>query len=291
MIKMKAIMIACLSLTGYVTSAQDIKFDKKSGDFTGPSGVVAKLNSEKVKAPGKYSFGMGVGKNYFVTDATGATEYVGYLLNRFQDTLGGPTRWYYTMRATPLELNASRPNFTGSMNTFKEVGETVVSQNLIQADGKMNETAMRDYFKSQQDQYGDLTAKYKAFNDSLVQYITVGAEPVERNMRKDITANEFGKIGQDNTVIGYWELVETPKETEIGSPTYHFVIRNINNGIVCVSWVELSGAHTYTYKNGVRSDENWTVPDLIRNNPLATPQGQQNFVIQLAGNLVRQKLL
>lgn len=281
--KMKAIACALLLLTGFTATAQEIEFDKKSGEFSTPNGVVAKLNSERVKA-GKNSFGLGVGKNYFVTDAAGTTEYLGYMLQRFNDTLGGPTRWYYTMRCTPLGLTASRLNFTGSLNTFKEVGELVLSKHLLQPDGKMAEAAMRDYFASES---ADLPTRYAAINDSLSKLINIPSTPPERNMRKPITANQFGKIGQDNTVIGFWELVETPPENGLGSPDYHFVIRNLNNGIVCVAWLSLGGAETNTFTNGQRKQDRIAL-DLIKDNPI---QNKEQFAIRLAENLVRAGLL
>ncbi len=280
---MKATIITLIILSGFTAvNAQQITFDKKSGDFSSPTGVVAKLNSEKVKE-GKFNLGMGVGKNFFVTDATGATEYLGYLLHRFNDTLGGPTVWYYTMRSTPLGLNASCPDLDGS---FKAVGQLVVSKNLVQTDGKMNETAMREYFKAQQNQFGDYPAMLAARNDSMVQLITVTSTPPQRNMNKGIDINEFGKIGQDNTVIGYWELVVTPPSNGIGSNEYHYVIRNLNNGIVCMVWMTIGGSNMMIFDNGKRTEDR--IPPSMQMNPV---NDKVPFLSQVASKLVGKGLL
>ena len=66
------------------------------------------------------------------------------------------------------------------------------------------------------------------------------------------------------------------------------MIRNINGGIVSVSWIELSGAHTYVFKNGVRSRENWTVPDFVNNNPISN---KEQYVAKLAAVLTKAGLL
>ena len=277
-------IISLLTFCGSL-NAQELKFDKKSGDFTSTSGVVAKLNSERVKAPGKFS--LGVGKNYMVTDASGANESIRFMLHRFDDTLGSPvTTWYYSVHSSPLGLTAYTPNMPGNM--FKEVGEMVVSKNLLQADGKINEPAMKAYFTSLQNDNGDYEKRFKEMNDSEMQMVNIPAPIVERNTNRDVTANEYGKIGQGNVVIGMWEYIEAPKGDAFGGVTHHFRIKNLNGGIICISWIELSGAHTYIFKDGVRSADNWTLPDLINNNPITY---KERYVVELSKHLIGKGLL
>ena len=272
-----------LSLLTFCASvqAQDLKFDKKSGDISSTTGVVAKVNSERVKS-GRFS--LGVGKNYMVTDASGATEYIRFNLHRFDDTLGSPqTTWYYSIHA--LGLTAYRPNILG--NGFKETGELAVSKNFVQADGKMNEAAIKNYMAGQQKENGDYEQRFRQINDSEMQLINIPAPIVERNMRKEVTANEYGKIGQGNVVIGTWEYIESSNGDNFGGKNHQFRIKNLNGGIICISWIELGGAHTYTFKDGVRSDD-VNVPDLINNNPI---NNKQNYVVQLAQKLIGKGLL
>lgn len=229
--------------------AQEISFDKKSGEFSAAGKVIAKLEDEKVK---KYW-----GKNFFVKDAAG-TEILAYTLYRWDDTLGGGSTFYYAMRCTPLDLAGFRPNFTGMLNTFREVGELVVAKNLLLPDGKINEPAMRAYFAAANAETGDYLRTISLLQDSMIRLTMIPSAIPERDMRRPIVANEYGKIGQGNTVIGTWEVITNkPSGTPGASPTYHFVIKNPAGGIVGISWLEISGSHTYLFKNGVRSKDDW----------------------------------
>jgi hypothetical protein len=82
-----------------------------------------------------------------------------------------------------------------------------------------------------------------------------------------------------------------PREGFNASPDYQFLIKNINGGIIAVSRIAISGAHTYVFVNGIRSNENWTVPDLAHDNPVATKDGQAKYASQLAIQLVHKGLL
>jgi len=274
---LKLSLIFCITTS--IVRAQDLNFDKKSGEFTNGTTVIAKLEDEKNRSQG--------GKNYFIKDSSDQTELLAFILHKFEDTMGSASVYYYEMRCTPLNLSAYRPNFTGMLNTFKEVGEMVLAKNLIQPDAKINESNMRSYFAAATSDMGDYPKILKAKNDSMEALVNIDAPPVERDMRKPVTANEYGKIGQGNTVIGNWEFIEN-KGTGINSSTYLFRIKNLAGGIICISWISLSGAHTYTYKGGARSQENWKVPDLINNNPI---QHKQEYVEELSRDLIRAGLL
>jgi hypothetical protein len=277
---MKAILTYLLLFTiSTRLCAQDINFDKKSGEFSTTSGIIAKLTDEKVKTVN--------GKSYFIMDATGQNELMGFVINRFQDTFGGAYKYYYAARSTTLGLSAYRPNFTG-MSVYKEISEIVLNKGLLQPDGKLNEAKVKAFFNDMQAEYGNMQQRYTTINDSLAALINIPAPPVERDMRKMITANEFGKIGQGNVAIGTWELIEGYTDDVFKSKTYHFQIKNNAGGIICISWIELSGAHTYIYKNGVRSNENWSVPDFIHNNPI---QNKENYVVELSKKLIAAGLL
>ena len=272
--------IFCLSmLTCLFTNAQDISFNKKNGEFKAGDVLVARLESEKVKS---------IGKNYILKDASGAHELIAYRLHSWQDTFGGPTEYYYSIHSTPFGFEAFRPNFTGSLNTFKEVGEHIIEKGLLQPDGKLSEANTKAYFQAQVSEGKNYPQAHLVRNDSLMKLVNVPAEPVERDMRKAIIANQYGKIGQGNVVIGSWEYLETPAKAFNETATHLFVIRNINGGIVSVSWIELSGAHTYVFKNGVRSRENWTVPDFVNNNPISN---KEQYVAKLAAVLTKAGLL
>ncbi|RQO29969.1 hypothetical protein DBR32_13730 [Taibaiella sp. KBW10] len=262
--------------------AQEISFDKKSGNFQSEGKSIALLKSEKVKS---------IGKSYFVMDPTGVKPLLSYQLQSFEDTFGSQTVYYYTIEAPEQGYKAYRPNFTETMNTFKEVGDHVTKENLLTATGALNETVLKAYFEKNVAANIDYPSRHAAINDSLMKLVNVPADPVDRDKRKAITANEYGKIGQGNVVIGYWELVVGQNTGFNAGKNYEFLIRNINGGIICVSWVELSGAHTYAFKNGMRSQEKWQVLDLVNKNPLDTPLGQQNYAIYLASNLIRMGLL
>jgi hypothetical protein len=260
---------------------QDINFEKKSGEFSTSNGVIAKLTDEKVKAVN--------GKNYYIMDATGQKELIGFVINRFQDTLGGSSVYYFAARCTALGLTAYRPNFTGMLSTYREIGEMVVlGKKLLKPDGTLDEANVKSYFESMQAENGNMQKKFSAINDSLSKLINIPAAPIERNKNKEVIANEFGKIGQGNVAIGTWEFIESTGEDAFKTKTYHFRIKNSAGGIICISWIELSGAHTYIYKNGVRSAENWTLPDLINNNPI---HHKENYVVELSRKLISMGLL
>lgn len=274
------ILVVVMLLLPGLSEAQ-VKFDKKSGGFQADGKTVAVLSSEKVK---------GVGKNFLVKDATESKTLLAYNLQVFQDTIGSATVYYYSVEAPELGYKAYLPNFS-SLNVFKEVGEHVMDANLLQSDGALNTATVKAYFENNIAKNIDYPSRHAFINDSLMKLINVPADKAERDMRKAITANEYGKIGQANVVIGYWELVEGLNNTFNNSKNYKFIIRNLNGGIICVSWIELSGAHTYVFKNGLRSREDWKVLDLVNNNPLSSPAGQQSYAIYLAQNLVRMGLL
>ncbi len=263
-----------LTLAG-TTSAQNLEFNKKSGEFSSNGTAVAKLTSERVKI-GKVNLGLGVGKNYFVMDPAESTELIGYMLQWFRDTLGGPTHWYYTIRCNSLGLAASRDNFNESLNTFRDVGEHVIKNNLLTAEGKLNEPAVREYFaRNAQPNYPEMFAR---MNDSMVKLITGEFTPVERDKSKPVTANQFGKVGQGNTVIGSWELVTVPPSNGIGSNEYHYIIRNLNGGIAAIAWVSLGGATVYVFRNGERLEDRIVLGPA--DSPITT--GQLPFVAMLA---------
>lgn len=267
-------MLSCL-----FANAQEINFNKKNGEFKVADAVIAKLETEKVKS---------IGKNYILKDASGTNELISYRLHSWEDTFGGPTEYYYSIHSLPFGFEAFRPNFTGSLNTFKEVGEHIIEKGLLQPDGKLNEVNTKTYFQTQVSENKNYPQAHLLRNDSLMKLVNVPAEPVERDRRKPIIANQYGKIGQGNVVIGSWEYLETTAKAFNETATHLFVIRNINGGIVGVSWIELSGAHTYVFKNGVRSKEKWTVPDFINNNPISN---KEQYVAQLAGVLSKAGLL
>lgn len=279
--KMKVVIsFLLLCFLNTKTFAQDITFNKKSGEFTTAAGaVIAKLTDEKVKSINS--------KNYFLMDASGQTELMAFLGGRFDDTMGGPSLYYYTARSNAQGLLAYRPNFTGMLNTFKEIGEMIVANNFLMPDGKLNDEKVKAYFTEMYAQNGNYPQKFAATNDSMMKLINIPAEPIERDMRKNLLVNEFGKIGQGNVAIGTWEYHEQTVGN-FNNKTHVFFIKNSAGGIVCISWIELSGAHTYVYKNGLRSNESWTVPDFINNNPI---QHKENFVLELSKKLVAAKLL
>lgn len=268
-----------LTVSLLTTVNAQITFNKKSGEFSSGSTVVAKLTDEKVKQLG--------GKNYSIMDASGQNELLSYSINRWQDTLGGPYHYWYTVACKPLGLTANRASFS-SMNTFKEIGQLVIDSNLLQANGAINESAMKAYFTNLHATYPDYIQQFNAIDDSLVKLISINAVPAERDMRKDVIANEYGKIGQGNTVIGYWEYSEPKDDRVVDNKDHLFTIKNLNGGIVCVSWIELSGAHTYAFKDGQRSAESWTVPDFVHNNPI---QNKLGYVSMLSQYLIKAGLL
>lgn len=260
--------------------AQEISFEKKSGEFKTTNGVIAKLTDVKVKSIS--------GKDYLIMDASGQKELLGYQLHRFNDTLGGPSVYYYNARCADLGLTAYRPYFTASLSNFKEIGEIVISNNLLQTDGKINEANMKKYFADMFAENGNMEQQFAAMNDSMIKIASIPAAPVERNMRKPIEANEFGKIGQGNVAIGTWEYIESTEKDAFKKTTHQFRIKNSEGGVICISWIELSGAHTYIFNNGVRSTDNWTVPDFLHNNPI---QNKQSYVVELSKRLIAAGLL
>lgn len=267
-----------LVLMGNSVFAQKMEFNKKNGEIEADGKVIAVLEDEKVK---------GIGKNFILKDATGENELLKYTIYSWQDTFAGETEYYYKVEARQLGYEAYRPNFTGMINTFKEVGEHIIEKNLLNADGTLNDVAAKGYFMSYAKQY-PYDQWHARINDSLLALVSIPAQPVERDRMKPFTANEFGKIGQGNTVIGTWEYLEKESEGFNKSATHLFVIRNMNGGIVCISWIEISGAHTYMFKDGVRTKEKWTVPDFVNNNPI---HNKEKYVAQLAENLAKAGLL
>ena len=274
------LVFVLLFLPGF-SRAQQITFDKKSGNFQSEGKAVANLSSEKVK---------GIGKSYFVKDAAGTKTLLAYELHSFEDTIGSATVYYYSIEAPEQGYKTHRPNFT-SLNTFKEVGEHVLEEQLLQADGSLNADKLKAYFEANSTKNIDYPSRHAFINDSIMKLVNVPATLAERDMRKPIIANEYGKIGQDNVVIGFWELVEGVNDDFNKSKNYKFIIRNLNGGIVCVSWIRLSGSHTYAFKNGMRTRESWQGLDLVNNNPISTPGGQQAYAAALAQNLTRMRLL
>lgn len=278
---MKAILCILICATLATSAvAQEISFEKKSGEFKTVNGVIAKLTDVKVKTIS--------GKDYSIMDASGQKELMGYLLHRFNDTFGGPSVYYYNARCTDLGLTAYRPYFTASLSNFKEIGEIVIGNNLLQTDGKIEEANMKKYFAELYAAYGNMEQRFAAMNDSMIKMASIPAMPVERNMRKPIEANEFGKIGQGNVAIGTWEYIESTEKEAFKTITHQFRIKNNEGGIICISWIELSGAHTYIFKNGARSSDNWTLPDFIHNNPI---QNKQSYVVELSKRLIAAGLL
>jgi hypothetical protein len=275
------VLVFILLLLPGLSKAQQITFDKKSGNFQADGKVIANLSSEKVKS---------IGKSYYVKDAAGTKTLLSYELHSFEDTFGSATVYYYSIEAPEPGYKAYRPNFT-SMNTFKEVGELVVAENLLQADGSLNSEKVKAYFEENSSKNIDYPSRHAFINDSLMKLVNIPSTPAERDMRKPIIANEYGKIGQDNVVIGFWELVEGVNDDFNHSKNYKFIIRNLNGGIVCVSWIRLSGSHTYAFKNGMRTRESWQGLDLVNNNPISSPGGQQGYAAALAQNLIRMGLL
>jgi hypothetical protein len=273
-------LVLLICLMALRVAGQDISFNKKSGEFRVDDKVIAKLEDEKVKPLG--------GKNFYLKDAAGQKTLLSYTLSRWEDTLGRGSTYYYFMQSAPLGLSAYRPNFSGMMNTFREVGEHIVAKNLLQPDGSINEPAMKEYFAAATADMGDYPARVAAMQDSMIALTNIPAAPVERDMRREVTANQYGKIGQGNTVIGTWEMLES-KSPGVGSSTdYQFRIKNMKGGIVCISWIRISGAHTYLFANGARSEDIWTVPDFIKMNPI---QNKEQYAAELAKRCIRAGLL
>lgn len=264
-----------------ISRAQKMTFDKKSGDFQADGKAIANLSSEKVKS---------IGKSYYIKDVTGSKTLLAYELHSFEDTFGSATVYYYSIEAPEQGYKTYRPNFAG-LNTFKEVGEHVLSSKLLLADGNLDAATLKAYFEENSSKNIDYPSRHAFINDSLMKLVNVPANKADRDMRKGITANEYGKVGQDNVVIGYWELVEGTNDDFNSSKNYKFLIRNLNGGIICVAWIKLSGAHIYVFKDGQRSNESWQGLDLINNNPLSSPAAQQGYAVYLAQNLVRMGLL
>lgn len=275
-------MVACLVLTTSVV-AQDITFNKKNGEYKLGQTVIARLATEKVTS---------IERNYILTTPDENTELLRYELQSWQDTFGSKKVFWYEVKAKDPGYQVARPNFTGSMNTFNEVGEHILSHHLLQADGSLSPETIKEYFQQNLQQHGDYRPRHLRINDSLMQLVAIPADLMERDMRKGITANASGKIGQGNVVIGYWELV-TGEDKSLFKPeaTYLFELKNTNGGIVCVAWIEISGARIFTFKDGIRSPERRQGIDLTGLNPVSTIQGQQAFVATLARQLVKAGLL
>lgn len=274
-------ILICLLLTIKYTYAQEIVFDKKSGAFSVGNKQIAKLKSEKEKY---------LGKTYRLEDAEGK-EVLSFEFQFWEDTIGSPMEFYYKANCSAIGKHVFRPSFTNSMNTFKEVGAYILDAQLIAANGTLIVENANKLFEGLAEDFGDYDAKHKRANDSLVQLINISSEIVERNRRKQLVANEYGKIGQDNTVIAQWELHSFKGRGFNASDEYVFFIKNNNGGLLCVSWISLSGAKTFTFKNGVRSKEMRTVINFAAGSPVSDVSNQIKYVEGLGMELFKAGLL
>ncbi|MEZ5046909.1 MAG: hypothetical protein R2831_07945 [Chitinophagaceae bacterium] len=275
------LLLTGLSLAGF---SQQIEFNKKSGEFSCEGKPVAKLISEKLKGA--------VGKNYIVTNMDQSKELIRYNIYNFVDTFGGTNEWYYTSELKTEGLNFYHDNFNSMLNTFREVGEHVVAINVLNCDGSINAEVANVYAQNSMQEYGDLGEKYKSINDSLIIQTTGDMSVVSRNKKASIELNDFGKIGQDNKVIGSWQLlVKTIPGVGSGTKEYTFLLKNANNVIVAVSKIELGGATTYYFNNGASSKPDKKVLDIINNNPISNETAKKAYIQNLAYNLIKKELL
>lgn len=276
------ISLATALLTFKSTFAQDIEFNKKSGAFTSNGTTIALLKSEKEKY---------WGKTYLILDAAGEKELLSFKFQYWEDTLGSPMEFYYKANCTILNKHVFRPNFTNSMNTFKEVGEYVLEHKLLNNTGTLNEENTKILFDKLAGEFGNYDDQHQRITDSLVHLITIPSDKVERDTRKPIIANEYGKIGQDNTVIAQWELISFKGKGFNASEEYVYFIKNNAGGIIAVSWINLSGAKIFTYKNGVRSREIRKVLDLVNANPVNSTPNKIRYIEELSKELFKAGLL
>ena len=266
---MKAYWItAALLLSAASATAQDQSW--KKGVILNGDQPVARIEDVKVKGQGL--------KNYVVLGNAGDTL-IHYTLRQASDTLGSAAMKWYEVRMPQAGIQFTRPPFTAMFNTNREIGEELIRELLIMPDGTLSSEGARTYAEAFPLSIPDL---FQRRQDSLVQLISRSAPPIERDRSKAITANELGKIGQGNTVIGYWE-VHSQREP---ISTLTFIFKNLQGGIVSVNHATISGIpNAYIFVNGVRSKET--------NSAFSYPPGSDQiaYVQKVAQWLVRKGLL
>ena len=236
---LKSILAASLILCASTCVAQGLEFDKKSGDFRADTQSVAKLGDMKVKgAPAK---------NYWITGTKGDTL-ITYNVRKLTDTLGGPEMWYYEASIPAASVTLTRGLFLDMFNTFRNVGEEVTKNNLLNKDGSVNTDAAKAY---QAKFAASIPQQHLRSQDSIYSLINIPTRIPQRDARRPIEIDQYGRIGQDNQVIGHWE------EYTLKEPVSRllFVFKNTDGGIVACSWADLSTfPHGYLFNNGVRTD-------------------------------------
>lgn len=274
----KSLLLALLVfLTSTSMWAQKMSYSKKSNQISVGETAIAQIAKHKTDGE----------RSYTVTNI--ANGEVAYIFTRYQlvDTILTETQFFYKVDCPSLKTDFYVGNFS-EINMQKAIAEQVIDNQLLNADGSINTTGFNNYAGTSVN-YPEL---FKHRNDSLMEIVMIGATLVERNMRKPVEVNKFGKIGQDNTVIGTWEILEYQPSGFNASKEYCFLIKNLNGGLLAFSWIRVISNQLFIFdNNGVRKKEHISLKTSMPGDPIKDEYSRSIYVGAIAEILIKKGLL
>ncbi len=219
MTKQIAVLVVCL--VGFSTlHAQNIEYNKKKNKFMVGEAPIAQLDTRKDN-------GWGFTRSFFLQDLQGA-NLISFLSESHKDTLFAEFHNWYRVEIPSSGLNFMIPD-NAELNNEKYFVKLISENELLGADGKLKEDRCRAF--ASKNVY-DFKAPYEKYNDSLKQLVSIPKVKVDRKRNRQVYADKFGKIGQDDIVIGHWDIYMMPNTMFGHVPTKYFIIRNMNGGII-----------------------------------------------------------
>jgi hypothetical protein len=210
-----------LFITIQTSIAQEIEYSKKKNKFLVGETPIAQLDSRKDN-------GWGFTRSFFLQDMQGGNM-ISFLSKSYKDSLFADFHNWYVVEIPSMNLNFQIPDMA-ELNNEKYIVKLISENELLGSDGKIKEERCKAFA---QKNVFDYAASYERFNDSLKKLIDIPKVIVERKKNRVIFADQFGKIGQGDVVIGHWDIVLVPSNLFGNVPTKYFIIKNINGGIIC----------------------------------------------------------
>lgn len=252
---------------------QDVEYNKKKNTYVSKEVVIAKFEPKKN--------GFGTLRSFLVQDLQ-EKNLIEFLYTGVTDTFGRYHDWYEVLFPS-LGLrctNAGSPELNGE----KYFANIPIEHQMLQNTGALDENACKLYVKKSS---YDHKSVFDAYNDSLKALVSGERPIVMRSKKFPPYADNMGRIGQNDIVIGKWDSYTKPKVSfnSTAKPDRTIFIKNSVGTILAIY---SCGTTTFT----VFADKKRSV-DL---NPGATKEFTGNepdilIVNRIASELVSRGLL